>query len=100
MQNMRKLKEDALRRKQEFEEKQRNDEFKKQRKMSGGRSSRSDKRRPSKGRGSSAQDQRRKAVPARTQVRKKAKKTPGRWVIDTLLVVGTLMALVALFNPY
>lgn len=104
MQNMRKLKEDALRRKHEFEEKQRNDELQKQRKMSGGRP----RPRPDRGRagaqqtrGKGSTSQRRSNVPAaRPQMRKKAKRTPARWVIDTLLVLGTLIALVMMFNPY
>ena len=101
MQNMRKLKEDALRRKHEFEEKKRNDELQKERKMGGGRPRpRPDKRRAGQARSQGSSSQRR-SVPARQPVmRKKPKKTPARWVIDTLLVIGTLIALVMLFNPY
>ena len=104
MQNMRKLKEDALRRKHEFEENKRNEELQKQRKMTGGRSRpRSDRRGSSaqarNGRGSASQ-QRRNVPAARPQMRKKAKRTPARWVVDTLLVLGTLIVLVMLFNPY
>ena len=99
MQNMRKLKEDALRRKHEFEEKKRNEELQKERKMGGGRP-RPDKRRAGQARSQGSASQRRN-VPARQPVmRKKPKKTPARWVIDTLLVLGTLIALVMLFNPY
>lgn len=102
MQNMRKLKEDALRRKHEFEEKKRNEELQKQRKMAGGRP-RPDRRGSSaqarNGRGSASQ-QRRNVPAARPQMRKKAKRTPARWVVDTLLVLGTLIVLVMLFNPY
>ena len=103
MQNMRKLKEDALRRKQEFEENKRNEELQKQRKMAGGRPRRPDRRGSSaqarNGRGSASQ-QRRNVPAARPQMRKKAKRTPARWVVDTLLVLGTLIVLVMLFNPY
>lgn len=99
MPNMRKLKEDALRRKHEFEEQQRNEELQKQRKMSGGRQPRSDRRRPAQSRSSQANDKRNRA-PARPQMRRKPKKTPARWVVDTLLVLGTLIVLVILFNPY
>lgn len=103
MQNMRKLKEDALRRKHEFEEKQRTDELRKERKMAGGRPRpRPDRRRAGaqQPRTQGSASQRRNVPAARPQMRKKAKRSPARWVIDTLLVLGTLIALVMLFNPY
>lgn len=101
MQNMRKLKEDALRRKQEFEEKQRNEELQKQRKMSGGRPRRDRRRSEAQTRNKQGGSSSRRNMPvAHPQVKKKAKRTPARWVIDTLLVLGTLIALVMLFNPY
>jgi len=101
MPNMRKLKEDALRRKHEFEELQRNEELQKQRKMSGGRRPRTNqgRHRSDQGRNTPANNKR-GDLSARHQPRKKPKKTPARWIIDTLLVLGTLMVLVMLFNPY
>ncbi len=93
MADMNKLKEDALRRKQEFEDKKRSEEFRKQRDRSN-RSSHKKRDRDASGRGRKGQ-----AKPA-MQVRKKAKKTPMRWVVDILLVLGTLLVLIMLFNPY
>ena len=100
MQNMRKLKEDALRRKQEFEEKQRHEELQKQRKMNGGRPRpRPERRRPAQSR-SAAPARNKAAAPQRPVMRKKARRTPARWVLDTLLVLGALIVLVVMFNPY
>lgn len=93
MADMNKLKEDALRRKQEFEDKKRSEEFRKQRDRSK-RSSHKKHDRDASGRGRKGQ-----AKPA-MPVRKKAKKTPMRWVVDILLVLGTLLVLIMLFNPY
>lgn len=97
MPNMQKLKEDALRRKQEYEEKQRNEARRKQRKMNGGRAEGRSRR--DTGRHGKTTD-RHQQTASRAPVRKKPKKTPARWVIDTLLVLGTLIVLVMLFNPY
>ena len=93
MANMQKLKEDALRRKHEHEEKQRKEEL---RKMKSGRPrSGKERERPS------ARNQRGKTdTPAPVSARRKPKKTPARWVVDILLVLGALMLLVMMFNPY
>lgn len=99
MQNMKKLKEDALRRKHEFEEQQRIEELQKQRKMGGGHGQHRSKRRD-EGQNRSRKRKEQSAAPATKHQHKKPKKTPARWVLDTLLVLGTLIALVALFNPY
>ncbi|WP_028304110.1 hypothetical protein [Oceanospirillum maris] len=99
MQNMRKLKEDALRKKQEFEEKKRNEEFRKQRKMAGGHTRANQSRNGTKGRKSQA-GKGKAGAQVQPQMRKKPKRTPARWIIDTLLVLGALMVLVVLFNPY
>ena len=98
MQNMKKLKEDALRRKREFEEKQRNQELQQQRRTSGGRP-RPDRHRSAATRNQKAADSRHKAQ-APAAHHKKPRKTPARWVLDILLILGTLMVLVMLFNPY
>lgn len=94
MANMQKLKADALKRKHEHDEKQRQEEL---RKLKSGRPRQSrDRERPA---GRNARG-RNNAAPTQAPVHRKPKKTPTRWVVDILLVLGALMLLVMMFNPY
>ena len=88
MADMNKLKQDALRRKQEFEDKKRSEEFRKQK----NRSVKSGRQKREKAAAAAKQKQ--------AMQKKKPKKSPARWVVDILLVLGALLLLIVLFNPY
>ncbi len=94
MVDMAKLKEDALRRKQEHEEK----ELKRQMQR---RKSAAPRK---KNTASSRTAQRPAARGARTQVvqaqPKKRKRSISRWVLDILLVLGALLVMVMFINPF
>ncbi|WP_157834584.1 hypothetical protein [Oceanospirillum beijerinckii] len=85
---MNKLKQDALRRKQEFEDKQRAAEFRKQR----DRSVKSGRKKREQAAAAAKQKQ--------GMQKKKPKKSPARWMVDILLVLGAMLVLIMLFNPY
>lgn len=99
MVDMAKMKEQALRRKQEHEEKELRRQMKRSKSASRRSSSRSANRSNAGGRGRANPSAQRALAQQRTRP-KKAKRSISRWVLDILLVLGALFVILMIFNPF
>lgn len=96
MVDMAKLKEDALQRKRQHEEK----ELRKQVSRSKRPARRAPASRTSTAKGGARNASAQRALTAKRPQPKKRKRSVSRWVLDILLFLGALIVVVIMFNPF